>query len=482
MAQKPPPLKTLDFGHLDAASEAIEEPRLLIEGFYDYKGAASGIATGQNWLLLGPKGSGKSAALEHLRLLWKSYPDSFFDYWDLRSFPVNDVTSIQMGQSAGASRAQSAWEFLLLLRIIRSIDLDNGKSAPRSFSELFTELSRAGLLQSDWRANVAKWSKSAFKVDLKVVGVESERVVREYSPLELVAAMKAIVAGVSTESRHVVALDGLDSFFFETEDEWSSLSGLMYAISSINQFMRTHELRISVVAAVRSDIYDVLPGGDLNKLKPYSATLDWSAQGIGSANHLWTLLNSKVAVRHPEVRDVVKTYLAAPVAIWPHRELTEYLLDYTRLLPRDLIALMGYVQRAYGGTSLVPESSAKEAVRRYSEEYFVGEVLDNLAGVLGADRARELASFRDVMRTLPTRTFKFDDVVSELEGELDRREVKLLLKQMFDTGAIGIRNSSGKHKDYFDFVFRKVSGAGFTIRHTFLLHNALALAWNRPRA
>src|ERR1022692_4190592 len=102
---KPPPLRELHFGQLDAAQEAIDQPNLLLEGFYDYREAAYGISAGEVWLLLGPKGAGKTAVLEHLRLKWQSQWDRFFVYWDLRTFPVTDVTQIQTGQSPGGSRA-----------------------------------------------------------------------------------------------------------------------------------------------------------------------------------------------------------------------------------------------------------------------------------------------------------------------------------------------------------------------------------------
>jgi len=84
------------------------------------------------------------------------------------------------------------------------------------------------------------------------------------------------------------------------------------------------------------------------------------------------------------------------------------------------------------------------------------------------------------LRTLPTRFFSFDDVALELRGALEEQEVRALLKQMFETGGIGVRNASGAGADYTDFVFRKISGAGFTLRHGFLLHNALVVAWGRP--
>lgn len=66
-------------------------------------------------------------------------------------------------------------------------------------------------------------------------------------------------------------------------------------------------------------------------------------------------------------------------------------------------------------------------------------------------------------------------MTEELRGELDPAESKSLLKQMFETGGIGIKN--GQHTD---FVFRRTAGAGFTTRYEFMLHDALTRAWNRP--
>ena len=84
---KPPPLRELRFGQLDARQEAIDEPDLLTAGFYDYREAAYGIASRQTWILLGPKGAGKSAVLEHLRLTWADKWDRFITSGTLQHFP-----------------------------------------------------------------------------------------------------------------------------------------------------------------------------------------------------------------------------------------------------------------------------------------------------------------------------------------------------------------------------------------------------------
>ncbi|QVG66760.1 hypothetical protein JG551_000688 [Curtobacterium flaccumfaciens pv. flaccumfaciens] len=295
------------------------------------------------------------------------------------------------------------------------------------------------------------------------------------TPLEASAHIKNVLSEVRTESRHMVALDGLDSFFFEADDEWTSLAGLVQAVYSINTERAQQQQPITVAAAMRSDIIDVLPGPNVNKVKSKAIYLDWHARGIGANHHLWQLLSSKASVARPVVRNVVNQYFKAPIAIGPHTDLAEYFLDNTRLLPRDAVALMSYVQRFYKGNKGVTQQAAVNAVRAYAEEYFVGEIFDNLAGILPSSRAREIASFKEALRTAPKRFFTFDYLRTELDGELDPADIKKLLKQMFEVGGIAVRNGG-----YTDFVFRRVSGAGFSTRYEFLLHDALTRAWNRP--
>jgi hypothetical protein len=225
---------------------------------------------------------------------------------------------------------------------------------------------------------------------------------------------------------------------------------------------------------MRSDIFDVLPGPEMNKLKPHAVYLDWHAFGIGRGNQLWKLLTQKAAVRRPEVRNVVTQYLSAPIQIGPHSDLPTFLLENTRLLPRDVVALMDYLQRGYKGDRLIPGDNAKRSVEAYTQEYFVGEIFDNLAGILPSSRARQLANFKDALRTAPTRLFNFDYLVAELKGDLEPSDIKQLLRQMFETGGVGVYNNG-----YTDFVFRKISGGGFSVRYQFMLHDALTRAWNR---
>lgn len=476
-----PKFRELNFGDIDASREAIDDPQLLLEGYYDYRDAAYGIETQHLWLLLGPKGSGKTAVLEHIRLKWAKSGDRYFTLWDLSGFPVNDVTEIATGQSKGASRSQTAWEFVLLLRLLASLSEDQSIwSTNGSFTDFVKGMRTLGFLTHDWVGAVTRWRVDSIEVDARLLGQESRGSLAagsDLNPLELTSYMKEVVGNTRSTSQHKIALDGLDSFFFESSDEWTSLAGLIQAINALNKWFSMSELPYSFVAAVRSDVFDVLPGPDLNKMKQSAVHLDWNAGGIGRSNGLWNLLTLKAAVGKPKVKNLVTQYLGRDTSVWVYPDIPTLILDHTRLLPRDVVAAMKIFQLEYAGSSLFPEENAKRAIRRYCEEYFVGEIFDNLAGILPAEKARSLASFREALRTAPTRVFTFDYVVDELAGELDKSEVRQLLKQMFDIGGLGIRNG-----EYTNFVYRSVGGAGFSPRHDYLLHDALTRAWNRPWA
>lgn len=478
--QKLPPLREVRFGDLDATQEAALEPELLLTGYFDFREAAYSIASCGAWLLLGPKGAGKSAVLEHLKLEWENRYDRFMTHWQLDTFPIQDVTKIDVGQGEGGQRAQAAWEFLLLLRLCESIDGDAGRGYSADFENTLTQLRRAGYIGADVQTLVRRLARTSVSVDFKLLKGEAQWDQKAAGLPELTRAIRASLSSLRLSSQHLVALDGLDQFFFEGGSGWESLSGLIDAIASVNRLLMGLHLPASVVATLRSDHFDALNSQNSNKLKSYTVYLDWSAGGIGAQNNLWALVSKKAAVSRPEVTDVVRQYLASQMDKPAFPSVAEFLLSYTRLLPRDMIAMMGYVQAEHPGSAQVNEREAVAAASRYSEEYFVGEIMNNLSGVLKGSEAHKIASFRDALRSAPSRLFSFDYLRSELEGELEPAQIKELLRRMFETGGVGVSNPLGSGGRYTDFIFRRVSGAAFTHRYDFLLHDALTRAWHRP--
>jgi hypothetical protein len=480
---KAPALRTIDFGRTDASDEATHDPDLLLRGYLDYRESVYKMSSGLAWYILGPKGAGKSAVFEHIRLKWADRYDRFFVPWDLRGFPVADVTQLHTGQIAGSSRTQSAWEFLLLLRVMQSLASDNGLDASNDFSSLVRELVRAGLIVDDWKLSVSKWSsrKATFKFALGPFGVDIDS--DPIGPLEIAAVLRAALGTVKTSSRHVICVDGLDSFFLETNDEWASLAGLVHAVESVNRFLATVGLPVTIVAAVRTEAFEALESTDSNKLKAHAVYLDWSPSGVGPDSKLWSLVDMKAKVSQPALKSFTSTYLTTDIGQGPYSRIPEYFLAYTRLLPRDLIALLIHLQDVHPGSAAVSEKTAVAAVHNYAEQYFVGEIRNNLAGILSdqAGRQQKTQAFFEALKGVRSAEFTLHDIQQDLDGDVTEPETKRLLRQLFEIGGIGIRTKNGRYVERTDFIYRKAGPVAFNARRTFLLHNALIVAWNKPR-
>lgn len=480
---KYPPFGSLDFGRLDAREEAARAPELLLDGFFDFEQAAYDVASGHAWVLIGPKGAGKSACLEHLRLSWENDHSRFLSRWDLGSFPVADVTKIQVGTSLGPSSTQAAWEFLLLLRVLDSLMRDQGATYPTDVLGFHRSLVTAGLLGGpDLRTKFFDWSKTTVKFNVLAFGVEGSTHETEATTLQVVDLLRRAISLISTESRHIVSVDGLDSFFAHANDQMESLGSLVDASHEVNHFLIGTQARSSLVLAIRHDMFVAVPSTDSAKLGDHAVELDWSLGGTSKGDELWKLINSKARASVPgshsglTLGDVRKAYFANPIGIGPHTQLPSYLLEQTRLIPRDLVALMGAIQKLHGGSGQVREETAAAAVKRYSDAYFIREMRNNLSHVLPG-RSDKVSAFFDALSVLPSRHFNAASLQPELDGIVDRQELRALLSQLFLAGGLGVRSKSGGSV-HTNFIFRKTSGGGFSFVADYVLHNALVSALN----
>lgn len=479
-----PFFRDLDFGLLDARDEAQASEGQFQRSYFDFKDAAYRIAAGDAWALVGPKGAGKSAALEYLRITWAPDPMKFLDRWELGDFPVADVTHMQVGAGAGPSSARAAWQFLLLLRVFASLMQDEGASYGREVTQLAKDLRSAGLIGGDdLRTRFGEWTSSTVRYAIAGFGGESTYAEHGATALQLVEVLRLALKRISTSSTHVISIDGLDSFFAQSDDAFDSLAALVDAVFELNLALSSSPLHVSLVVAIRSDMFAQLPSTDSAKMTNHAVELDWSNRGADEGNQLWQVVNRKAVAsvlesfdgRRPT--DLRRDYLASPIAIKRWNTLPAYLLEHTRLVPRDLIALMRAVRDHHSGPGPVHQSSAQDAVRSYSETYFIREVSNGLSRVLSGPSARKVAGFIDALSALPSKLFSADDLRRELGGLVDDQELRELLKQMFTIGGIGVRSGSGARK-HTNFVFRRTAGGGFSYLAEYRLHNALVVAWN----
>lgn len=481
-----PFFRDLNFGLLDAHDEAHRFSEFFHASFYDFKQAATRIRQRDAWALVGPKGAGKTAVIEWLALEWAGNPLKFIDRWNLGDFPVADVTDIQVGGISGPSKVRAAWQFLLLLRVFESLMRDEGRQHDRDVTGLQKDLVRAGLIGGpDLRTRFGEWTTSTVHYQIGGLGGSSTYDEHGATPLQIVELLRTAIARIDTSSQHIIAMDGLDSFFEYSNEALESLAALVDGVAALNIWLTDQGLPITVVFAIRKDMFDRLPSTDSAKMSAHAINLDWSNKAAGESNQLWNLINEKArnSITNGHVgqkpKDLRKDYFQNPIGIKKWHSIADYFTEHTRLLPRDMIALMQSVQEVHSGPGPVHESSAAAAVRLYAEGYFKTEVTNGLNRILPGASTHQVPELMSALSALESPAFTFGQLESELAGVLSAGELRALLRQLFDIGGIGVRSGAGP-THYTNFAYRRIAGGGFRLSATFRLHYALEEAWNIP--
>jgi len=142
-----------------------------------------------------------------------------------------------------------------------------------------------------------------------------------------------------------------------------------------------------------------------------------------------------------------------------------------------MIALMNELKELHVRTGPVPESTAKEAVRRYCDSYFVREISNGLSRVLPGSSATKVLAFAEALSALQSRYFRASQLEVALSDVLDAGDLRVLLRQLYLVGGMGVQSTVGGSK-HTNFVYRRASGGGFSYIAEFTLHNSLVIAWN----
>ena len=117
----------LYFGMSDSRNEVNESRDAFVKSFVDLNGATESILSGRKFLVLGPKGAGKSALAWYLEAS-EFGGDHLASVRDASDLPLAEVPRLQTGQAAGPERTVSAWKFVLLCNYLELLLRDQGCS------------------------------------------------------------------------------------------------------------------------------------------------------------------------------------------------------------------------------------------------------------------------------------------------------------------------------------------------------------------
>lgn len=487
----------LYFGKADSKNESADDREAFVRSYVDLHDSVRSVLDARTFLVLGPKGTGKSALAWYLE--GSESPTSHMALVrDASDLPLAEVPRLRTGQNKGPERTVVAWKFILLCNLLELLLKDQGSSSSQD-----PELIRVTNLLRDWGFMsdavghaLTKGTRTTTTIPIPGLGPLYKRESgRELNIFNLLPYMEQWVVEAESKLRHVLLLDGLDSILLNDPQYDESLASLVQAAYQLNQKLNMGSATSSVVLLLRNDIFSrvALRLPDSQKMKDdMSLDLDWrvlsGAEGVHAP--LIELVNKKAAnALEIEMVDVLG-YFPTAVEVGkrsnPRKIPTlQYLLNLTRHTPRDVLRIFEEIRRVeasgvFGASGrTLGQDVIREGVVQYASKYFVDAIRNEFAGNEAGPAAAE-SSLR-ALKAMNKQTFdraEFGQALTEVGGEPTRADSLLTL--LFFAGAIG--NSTGMgDKSYMQFYHRR-NDVEIYLHGLFVLHNALVHAWNLNRA
>lgn len=414
----------IEFGYADAEKESAENPDLLLRAFLDDTHVVDKALVGDKFLFLGYKGSGKTAIAERASLLQQERSELFVTVEHLTDFSYLEFKNATGGAGDYQTRYPTTWAYLLLLSLLKSLDRDEGgkANAPSEYSLVVESLADLGLTPVPKLAELVKRSsKTMTKGGIKGFLERSVEKVQEAPDLrmaQVVGVLQECVSCFATRSRHVVFLDGLDAIVSQRDLQFQSLAALMAEANRLNNFFRRNNNPFKFVVLCRTDIFDRLPGANTNKIRQDSGMeLDWyDDPRQPQRTRLVRLVNLRARHSLRRTFDVFDEYFPSRIN---DRAIRSYLLNHTRHTPRDILQLMRRIQAHADGPGKLMPVQVKSGVRDYSNNYFISEVRNELAGYVGNDEIEQAVT---LLTTLDKPEFR----LHELRNKADTLGYKTL--------------------------------------------------------
>lgn len=489
-ALRPPrtPFRDLSFGFASAESEAARHPDLLLQGFLDRGVTAEMLTPGGTYLVLGYKGSGKSAIAEHLRLSAESDPLLFVKTTNLSAdFHFQAFTELADAVGDRPAGYVVGWQWLLLLHVLHSLAGDESAMLRPELVSAVGALRDMGLLPArTLRSTVLTSRKRSVTANFPRIlnlGLEEVREVRRGNVGVVVEELLTSVLETRTQSHHLVTVDGLDEIYLRTPAQLDVISALMQAADRLNGEMQRAGVRVKIVVLCRTDLFDRLPGANKNKLRQDSALeLDWYETPRDPARTaLARLAGLRARLSDPAIVDLFATHFPQRIRAGTRSHRTiGYLLAHTRHTPRDFLQLLGRVQRFATGDGPLPADEIHAGLRQYCIEYFVPEIKDELDGPLSRE---QIDAVFETLGSLASRELTLSTLRDLSTADAQRRALDWpqVLKLLFEASALGNVQSGAGGASYYTFRFRNRHST-LDPNRRMVLHRALIRAFNLAHA
>lgn len=273
--------RKINFGLSDAQSERMDYPDLLIDGYVNILQVIENVNTPRVFLFLGYKGSGKSSLSEHLRL---SESNSIIEQQPLKDFPFKFFEKVLDGDDR-TIKYKTIWRWLLCAKVLSSLCQDSEALIP-NIKEALAVFTQAGLFPVFSISSLLKKSTATtVSATIDSLGI-SHTINAEYADTDLemlIDYIKDILIQVKEERQHLIIIDELDDILTPNGRQLENIAALINETKDLNYFFYTNHIPAKIIILCRTDMFERLPGQNLNKIKQdNSFTFTWYREGIDS--------------------------------------------------------------------------------------------------------------------------------------------------------------------------------------------------------
>ncbi len=440
-------------------------PTLLRDGYYDLGGTVDRVLNSHEFLLLGYKGSGKSAVGARLRLLAEGAPAQlsapqaiFVDKLPLREFKGVVPDSID-----AHVRHVYAWQLHLMVQIITGLSGDGQADAKsrKKVAAAEKELGKAGVIpQQPSSLKRFRMTKVSASVGLPNKGLglsaDFQRSTDEGDLRLWLAYLEGVTSEYRSNRKHYFFIDGLDDLSLASSGRELLLGGLIQATVGLNEMFQESGSPIKIVVSCRTDLYSRLSLPQAGKIRrDYGLELNWYQNPRDAGvSHLVRLANLRARLVDRSCSDLFSEFFDPTIS---GKNTVEFLLLQTRHTPRDLLQLLKIIQKHVDGPGPILPSIVLSGISDYSQTYFVDEMHDALSTYFTEDQQSRI---RQLLGTLRQRDFTFADLRTRVENDSrfkDKLDLHSVTTALFDSSFIGNvtpGGATGSSDPYFRFKHR----------------------------
>ena len=430
------PISAIDFGRNDGMHDPIEK-------YFLDTGLIDRLYAGKVSILLGRKGTGKTAVARHLI----NDADKSWDKWasllSFRDIPVTLLAEFSDPAFAQSGKYALLWKFIFLIEIGKlvikdeAIDPDTKNKIEALILVVHPELtSTPGNYLKTTRERGFDLGPDYARIKEKD---SSGGDVTKLSPyVESLEA--AIKSAARRECKYTCAIDELDDSYRLSPEYLDLVIGLFKAAMDLNGSFSRDWSTPRIVVGVRDDIFRELTYSDKNKWSDFGENLDW-VPGIREHlldSDLFNLINIRIGASLVDIPTTECDYWSQVFTserVKNDLKPFQYILSRTFFRPRDVIQFCKEIQ--HEATKLGIEKFDKESILN-AEEGFSNWLVEELVDEMHV-KLPEIRQILEAFKRHGYPTFRKEDIQKTLSslGFSDTNQVDKILEIFYDFSIIG---------------------------------------------